>query len=136
MEHGYTVALARLLQRCGTLDDDMTIGIDPGRRIGMSVFYGGMEIERQLFTSIEKMALHIYHIFRHIQSPRRIIRIGDGGMSTAWRICRTLGGIDIPHRLEFINESGTSPRTRHCNSGGKRDMLAARAIAQRDQLVV
>lgn len=132
MEHGSAITLA-LLQRCGIPDDSIIIGIDPGRRIGLSVFYGGMEIERQLFTSMEKM---VFHIFEHVKSTGRLIRIGDGDMPTAWRICRILDGINIPYKLEFINESGTSPRTRHCNSGGKRDMLAARAIAQREQLVI
>lgn len=135
VEHGSTIALALLLQRTGIPDDSMIIGLDPGRRIGFSVFYGGVEIERQLFTSMADMVLHIRHIFGHIRSGRRVIRIGDGNMSVAWRIYRTLDGISVPYKLEFINESGTSPRKRHCNSRGKRDMLAARAIAQRDQLV-
>ena len=136
MKHGSTITLVLLLQRCGITGDDLIVGIDPGRRIGLSVFYGSVEIERQLFISIERMSSHIRHIFKYIKSTRHLIRIGDGDMTTAWRICRTLDVIDTPYSLEFVNESGTSPRTRHCNSRGKQDMLAARAIAQRDPWVM
>lgn len=136
MKHGSTITLVLLLQRCGIIGDDLIVGIDPGRRIGLSVFYGSVEIERQLFISIERMTSHIRHIFKYIKSTRHLIRIGDGDMTTAWRICRMLDVIDTPYSLEFVNESGTSPRTRHCNSRGKQDMLAARAIAQRDPWVM
>ncbi len=136
MKHGSTITLVLLLQRCGITGDDLIVGIDPGRRIGLSVFYGSVEIERQLFISIERMSSHIRHIFKYIKSTKHLIRIGDGDMTTAWRICRMLDVIDTPYSLEFVNESGTSPRTRHCNSRGKQDMLAARAIAQRDPWVM
>lgn len=136
MKHGSTITLVLLLQRCGITGDDLIVGIDPGRRIGLSVFYGSVEIERQLFISIERMSSHIRYIFKYIKSTRHLIRIGDGDMTTAWRICRMLDVINTPYSLEFVNESGTSPRTRHCNSRGKQDMLAARAIAQRDPWVM
>jgi len=34
-------------------EDKLIIGIDPGERIGLSVFYFGKEIENSLYTSVE-----------------------------------------------------------------------------------
>lgn len=132
LRRGSAVALALLLERRGEFGRDLVIGIDPGQRLGLSIFYGGSEIERVLFVSINAMVFHISDIINSIKSTRCLIRIGNGDMHTAWDIHEALYAIGVPVQVEFVNEAGTSPRIRHCNRRGKRDMLAAREIAQRD----
>ena len=41
LRRGSAVALALLLERRGEFGRDLVIGIDPGQRLGLSIFYGG-----------------------------------------------------------------------------------------------
>ena len=131
IERGPAIAQILLLRRCGMFGGDTIVGIDPGRRLGVSVFYGGLELERELFVSADRMVSHVSDLLEHAGPGRRTIRIGDGDMARALAIREMFRRIAAPSRIELVDESGTSPRGRHCNGGGKRDMLAARAIAMR-----
>ena len=131
LERGSAVALSVLLRRCGVFGDDLVIGIDPGQRLGLAVSYAGRELETALFTSARALVDHVSDLLAGIEASSYTIRIGNGEMVSAARVCGALAAADLPpFRLEFINESGTSPRGRNCNRRGKRDMLAARAIAE------
>ena len=131
LERGSAVALAALIRRCGCLDDELVVGVDPGKRLGLSVFYAGEEVERSLFSSVDGLASHVCRVLERTGAARRVVRIGNGEMATARRLVAAISAAGPPpFRLEFVNEVGTSPRTRHCNRRGERDMLAARAIAQ------
>ena len=130
LERGSAVALSLLLRRCGVFGDDLVAGIDPGQRLGLAVSYAGREVESSLFTSVRVLVSHLSDIITGIGASSCTIRMGDGEMVTAGRVCESLAAADLPpFRLEFVNEAGTSPRGRSCNRRGKRDMLAARAIA-------
>lgn len=130
-EWGPTVSLSILLRRCGALGDELVVGVDPGQRLGLSVLYGGQEVERSLATSPAGLVLRVSHILGWPGPARRVVRIGNGDMATAKLIHSMLKSFDLPpFRLELVDEMGTSLRTKHCNQRGKRDMLAARAIAQ------
>lgn len=135
LERGSAVALAVLLRRCGVgaFDDELVVGVDPGKRLGLSVLYAGQEVEGSLFSSVEQLVSHVSGILERTGTARRTVRIGNGDMATAKRLGAALRSAGLPpFRLEFVDEMGTSPRTRHCNRRGKRDMLAARAIARMD----
>ncbi len=130
---GYGIALATLLSRCGAdaFDDHLVIGIDPGKLLGVAVFYAGQEVEQVLFFSDTHLVSYISVMLRWSGSSYRTVRVGNGDMHTARRLAALLSLEDLPpYNLEFVNEANTSSRSRNCNQRGKRDMLAARTIAQ------
>ena len=52
-----TVIKGLILQKLGTerYADELLIGIDPGKRIGLSIYYYGKEIENSFHTSVKKI---------------------------------------------------------------------------------
>lgn len=114
-------------------ENDLIIGIDPGNRIGLSVVYFQNEIERSIFISVEKLIEHVIKILAGLKSNRKIVKIGNGNMKTARQIVNLLNLKFCSHfEFEFIDEHKTSPKIRNYNKRGKRDMLSARYITQRD----
>jgi len=113
--------------------DELIIGIDPGKRIGLSVSYFGREIERSLHSSIEKVVMHIITILGGLRAKRKIVKIGNGNMVIAKEIGTMLNlRFCSSFELEFVDEQRTSPKIKNFNQRGKRDMLAAKFISQRD----
>ena len=133
LEWGRGIAFAILLKRCGAdiYDDSLVVGVDPGRRLGLAIFYAGIEVEREIFFSEAALVSYICSMLQWDGTANRVIRIGSGNAAAARRLAAMISA-ECPDscRLELVNESGTSPRCRYCNSRGKRDMLAAKAIAQ------
>lgn len=113
--------------------EDLVIGIDPGSRTGLSVFYRGKEIESSSYSSIEVLVAHLTEVISGLDARRKLIRIGSGEMRIAGRIEKMLN-LEFPSgfEIEFVDESGTSPKIKNCNQRGKRDRLAARRISQRE----
>ena len=52
-------------------EKDLVIGIDPGERIGLSVFYFGKEIESSFHSSIEELILHIISILGNLRATTK-----------------------------------------------------------------
>ena len=114
-------------------EDELILGVDPGQRIGLSVSYSGREIENSLHSSIEKLVTHIVTILGKLGAKRKIVKIGNGNMEIAKEICAMLNlKYCSSFELEFVDEKRTSPRMKNYNQRGKRDMLAAKFISQRE----
>lgn len=114
-------------------DDQLTIGVDPGARIGISVIYLHDEID-SLVESTSYSAFKIISVLLlGIDSKRKIVRIGDGDILIARQIATMLhrkfkGFVEV----EIVNEFGTSlPKFLDSNRRGIRDKSSARAIALR-----
>ena len=60
--------------------NELVLGIDPGSRTGLSVFYYGKEIESSIFNSVESLVMHIAKILAELRADRKIIKIGNGNM--------------------------------------------------------
>ena len=60
-----TVIKGLIMQKLGIVhfSDELLIGIDPGKRIGLSIYYYGREIENSLYTSEEDLIFHLARIF-------------------------------------------------------------------------
>ena len=128
--------LAGLLLRCrlgpALGDGELVAGIDPGSRIGLSVSYYDCEIESSLHSSPAQVADRVSAIFAGLGASRRTVRIGSGSGSIAARIAGMLGSrCAAALDLEFVDERRTSPRTKRCNQGGKRDRMSALRISRR-----
>ena len=134
-ENHPTVVRGMMIQKLGLGygGEDLLIGIDPGKRIGMSAFYRGREIESSVYSSVEDLVSHIIRILGGLRARRRIVKIGDGHMRIAEEIVGLLNlRFCSSFDLEFVDEQNTSMKIKNFNQRGKRDMLSARYITQRD----
>jgi len=117
----------------GINESELLIGIDPGQRIGLSVSYLGKEIERGLYTSPEEIASHVAKILGGLKAEHKLVRIGNGNMTVAKQITTQLNlKFCSNFELEFVDERKTTRKIKNYNKRGKRDMLSARFIAQRE----
>ncbi|HUT05981.1 MAG TPA: hypothetical protein VMW74_04740 [Nitrosopumilaceae archaeon] len=114
-------------------EKDLVIGIDPVELIGLSVFYYGKEIESSFYSSREELVLHIIDILGNLRPKRKIIKIGNGNMDIAKKIEKLLNlRFCSSIELEYVDESNTTLKIKNFNQRGKRDMLSAKFISQRE----
>ncbi len=114
-------------------EDNLILGIDPGQRIGLSVFYYGKEIESSFYSSADKLIFHIIQVLGGLRAKRKIVKIGNGNMKIAKQILTMLNlKFCSSFELEFVDERKTSLKIKNFNQRGKRDMLSAKYISQRD----
>jgi hypothetical protein len=134
-EHHPTVIHGLMIQKLdlGFNEQELVIGIDPGQRTGLSIFYYGREIESSFHSSVEELVLHIIGVLGGLRAKRKIIKIGDGNMVVARNIVNILNlKFCSSFELEFVDERKTSLKIKNFNQRGKRDMLSAKYISQRD----
>ena len=134
-EQHFTVIRGLMLQKLNLNYDenDLVMGIDPGKQIGLSVFYFGKEIESSVHSSIEEFVLHLIDILGSLRAKRKIIKIGNGNMDIAKKIEKLLNlKFCSSFDLEYVDESNTSLKIKNFNQRGKRDMLSAKFISQRE----
>ena len=112
--------------------EELVIGVDPGSRIGLSIFYYGVEIESSLHSSIDGLVSHIITILAELKAKRKIVKIGNGNMLIAKEIGNMLNlKFCSSFELEFVDERKTSLKIKNYNQRGKRDRLSAKYISQR-----
>ena len=135
LEHPPTVIRGMMIQKLNLNfeEEDLVLGIDPGQRTGLSVFYFGKEIESSFYSSVDELVLHIIRVLGGLRAKRKIIKIGNGNMLVAKKIVNLLNlKFCSSFEMEFVDEHKTSLKIKNFNQGGKRDMLSARYISQRD----
>ncbi len=114
-------------------DEDLILGVDPGQRIGLSIFYYGKEIESSFHSSVEELVFHIIQVLGGLRAKRKIVKIGNGNMKIAKQIATMLNlNFCSSFELEFVDEQKTSLKIKNFNQRGKRDMLSAKYISQRE----
>ena len=114
-------------------EENLVVGIDPGQRIGLSISYFGKEIESSFYSSVEELVFHIIHVLGGLRAKRKIVKIGNGNMSIAKQIVTMLNlKFCSSFELEFVDEHKTSLKIKNFNQRGKRDMLSAKYISQRE----
>lgn len=114
-------------------EPSLVLGVDPGKRIGLSVSYYGKEIESSIHSSTESLVKHMIRVLGSLRAERKIVKIGNGKM----QIAREIGAVlnlryCSAFELHFVDERRTSLKIKNHNQGGKRDMLSARFISKRD----
>jgi hypothetical protein len=114
-------------------EETLILGIDPGQRIGLSIFYYGIEIGSSFHSSIDELVSYIIGILGGLRAKRKIIKIGNGNMKIAKQIATMLNlNFCSSFELEFVDEHKTSLKIKNFNQRGKRDMLSAKYISQRE----
>ena len=130
-----TIVKAKIVKKLqsGLNKGSLVIGIDPGSRIGLSVFYYEKEIESSFYTSIDVLVSHIVKILVGINAQRKVVKVGNGTMRIARHIVNSLNLQFCSHfELEFVDERKTSLKIRSYNKRGERDKISARCITQRE----
>jgi hypothetical protein len=130
-----TIVKAKIVKKLqsGLNDSSLVIGIDPGSRIGLSVFYYEKEIESSFYTSVDDLVSHIVNILGGINAQRKVVKVGNGTMRIAQYIVNSLNLQFCSHfELEFVDERRTSLKIRSFNKRGERDKISARCIIQRE----
>ncbi|GKS61352.1 hypothetical protein YTPLAS21_08100 [Candidatus Nitrosocosmicus sp.] len=128
---------AKILQNCmgyyGSSKEQLIIGIDPGKRIGISILYCQFELDKIIMSSVHATIERISFILSSIESPTKIVRIGDGSLSLSHQIAGILSSnFKDKIVIEIVDEYGTSIRQgTEKNRSGIRDMSSARKIAFR-----
>ncbi len=128
------VLRGRILEKLdeARLEDELIIGIDPGKRTGFSANFLGSEIANSLYMTLDKLIDDIISILSQLRAKKRMIKIGNGNMELTNKITNLLNlrycsNFDI----EIVNEARTTMKIKHFNQRGKRDMLSARYISKR-----
>jgi hypothetical protein len=130
-----TIIRAKIVEKLqsGINDNSLVIGIDPGNRIGLSIFYYEKEIESSIYTSTDDLVSHIVKILVGINAQRKIVKVGNGNMKIASHIVNSLNLRFCSHfELEFVDEHKTSLKIKNFNKRGERDKISARYITQRE----
>ena len=116
----------------GLNEKTLLLGIDPGKRIGISVSYLGNQIANSFFISIEKLVDCLVNIMAELKAKKKVVKIGNGDMIIANKIFESLNlRFCSNFEIEFVDEANTSMKIKNYNQRGKRDMLSAHFISQR-----
>jgi hypothetical protein len=115
-------------------NDELIIGIDPGKRIGISILYYNFELEKIIVLSVQSAIEKISVILSAIDSQKKIVRIGDGSITLSYQIAQILKKYFKDEVIiEIVDEYGTSIRQgTDINRRGIRDISSARKIAFRN----
>ena len=130
-----TVIEGLIMQKLDSVhySDELLIGIDPGKRIGLSIYYYGREVEHSLHISVEDLVSHLVRILAGLRAKKKIIKIGNGNMKMARKITNLLNlRYCSDFEIEFVDEQRTSVKTKNYNQRGKRDMQSAKYITKRE----
>jgi len=122
----------RIVQRLSKRDN-IFLGIDPGERTGVALYYGKKLILNEVIPSWENAIFFIVDILKEFEYNRKIVKIGCGNLRNAEELKRILqtrfGNIEI----YFIDERRTTRNARlKRNQGKEKDKISALKILQRE----
>lgn len=111
------------------------VGVDPGKRTGLAVFYGQTKLAFSTFDSAGAVCSRVGAFANGIPSSRLLVRVGNGNRSMAARLVGALRKEVPGATIEVVDESGTSTGSSKMK-GVQRDQVAAAKIAFRKGEVV
>ncbi len=110
---------------------DLLIGVDPGSKIGLAMFYGGRELGTMTANSVEGSVESLVAVVQQVPHTSLAVKIGAGEPKASLRLARLLRErLPQSASVEIVNESGTSVANRRA-VGVTRDQRAAAMIAFR-----
>ncbi len=124
------VMKGQILSRLSGGDDRiLLIGIDPGSRIGLAIYYGDSKLAGLIFNSIDDLRRLLARMVKAVPNGGVIVRIGSGSPELSKMIVSMSIKEFSDARIEIVDEKGTSSGP---DGGGlKRDQDAAARIAFR-----
>lgn len=115
--------------------DIILVGIDPGKRSGLAVFYGRTKLSFTTFDSIGAVCSRVGEFSRGIPGERLLARVGNGNKAMAMRIVDMLRREVAEATIELVDEAGTSTASSNMK-GIQKDQVAAAKIAFRKGQVI
>jgi hypothetical protein len=113
----------------------MLVGVDPGKRTGLAIFYGQTRLAFNTVDSAGAVCSRIGAFARGVPSSRLLVRVGDGNKQMASKLTEALRK-EVPWgTIEMVDESGTSTGSRKMK-GVQKDQVSAARIAFRKGEVV
>jgi hypothetical protein len=111
---------------------NLLVGIDPGVRIGLAIFYGGRELGATTTDSAERVVQMLVALAKEVPHSSLSVKIGHGEPRSSRSLARQLRE-KLPRSasVEIVDESGTSAGRRGA-IGAARDQRAAARIAFRN----
>jgi len=111
-------------------EDILVVGVDPGNRIGIYVFYLHTELYSTVQSSLKDAIKFITNILSCIKSSKKVLKIGNGDSIKCNHIAQEVKNLNKSVRIEIVNEFGTS-RNIVPNCRRNRDVGSAKSIAMR-----
>jgi hypothetical protein len=100
----------QILSRLNGARETMLVGIDPGTRIGLAVYYGEANLEFGTFGSVESLCARVTGFAKRIPAKKALIRIGNGNRALAMKLAMSFA-VEVPGAIiEVVDEAGTSAR--------------------------
>ncbi len=125
----------QVVSRLTGAGDVILVGVDPGKRTGLAVFYGQTKLAFNTFDSVGAVCSRVGAFARGVPSSRLLVRVGNGNRSMATRLVEGLKREVPSSTIEVVDESGTSTGSSKMK-GVQRDQVAAAKIAFRKGEVV
>ena len=125
----------QVVSRLTGAGDVILVGVDPGKRTGLAVFYGQTKLAFSTFDSAGAVCSRVGAFARGIPSSRMLVRVGNGNRAMATRLVDGLRKEVPGATIEIVDESGTSTGSSKMK-GVQRDQVAAAKIAFRKGEVV
>ncbi len=125
----------QVVSRLSGEGDVILVGIDPGKRTGLAVFYGRTKLAFNTFQSPGAVCSRLGAFAKGIPSSRMLVRVGNGNRSMASRLVEGIRREVPDATIEIVDESGTSAGSSKMK-GVQRDQVAAAKIAFRKGDVV
>jgi hypothetical protein len=116
-------------------DQVILVGVDPGKRMGLAVFFGQTKLAFNTFDSAAAVSTRVAAFAKGIPTSRMLVRVGNGNKSMAARLVEGLRKAVPRATIEVVDESGTSTGSPKMK-GVQRDQVAAAKIAFRKGEVV
>ena len=125
----------QIVSRLEKGEDVVFVGVDPGVRTGLAVYYGHIPLAFSTFDSTGALCAKIRAFALKLPDCRFVLRIGDGNPRMAEELARMLKATVPEAAVEIVDEKGTSVRTPSMK-GVQGDQRAASRIAFRKGEVV
>ncbi|MGQ9469430.1 MAG: hypothetical protein ACUVTD_06355 [Nitrososphaerales archaeon] len=89
-------------------DESIIIGIDPGKRIGIAVYYRQKELMGDVLNSVDGTIAKVVKLMTNTRAKKKTVRIGNGEPEMAEKIANELSKRLKDTIIELVNERGTS----------------------------
>ena len=117
--------------------DHLSIGVDPGKRIGIAVVCNHGVIFSTISMSVDAAVRTITESIDNIQADIKSVKVGDGGGIYCKKIVDALNDkLPFNVSLEIVNESGTSSGNGRTMKRSVIDMVSAAVISTRNGRMV
>ena len=125
----------QVMYRLSGAKDVVLVGVDPGKRTGLAIFYGQTRLAFSTFESVGAVCSRVGAFARGVPSCRTLVRLGNGNKPMVARLVEGLRKEVPGATVEVVDESGTSTGSPGMK-GLQRDQVSAAKIAFRKGEVV